>query len=426
MTGGAATGVHDPDRTGTRTERDALGTWEVPVDALWGIHTARAVATLSHSGRTLAQVPGLATALAQVKAAAAEANRRAGVLEPEVAAAVVAAAEEVAAGRHDGALVADPLAGGGAIAVHANVDEVLANLASAALGGGLGTYEPVHPTAHVAASQSTADVVHTATRLAVLEGGEALDATLGALLAELHGVAERFGSAPTLARTCLQDGLAVEARLLFDGAAAAVERRRATLARALQPLHAVVLGSTVVGTGAGAPEPYRAAVVDLLAERSGRPLVRADVPASSLQHGDDLVEVSSALAQLGIVAAKVASDLRLLSSGPVGGFGEVALPAVMEGSAFFVDKVNPAVPETVVQAVVQVDGLHRAVLSAAARAELHLHPYDLAAGVGVLDQVSVLDRALHALARHALPGLVLDHDRSQQLAAAARSTKVGP
>lgn len=410
----------------TRTEHDALGPLDLPADALWGIHTARSVATLSHSGRQLGDLPHLVTGLGQVKAAAALANGRAGVLDPEVAAAIVVAADAVAQGLHRPALVADPLAGGGAIAVHANVNEVVANLAGLELGSPIGSYRSVHPTATVSLSQSTADVVHTATRLAVLDRAEVFDATLDHLVVALDAVAHRFGSAPALARTCLQDGLAVEARLLFDGAAAAVARRQTSLRRAVEPLHEVVLGSTVVGTGAGAGQAYREAVVGLLAERTGRPLVAAPMPASSLQHGDDLVEVASALAQVALVVAKVARDLRLMASGPVGGFGEIGLPAVMEGSAFFVDKVNPAVPETVIQAGAQVDGLLQTVRSAAAGAELHLHPYDLATGVAVLDQLATLDHALAHLASHALAGVVLHQDRNRELAAGARSTKVGP
>lgn len=413
------------DHAAVRIEHDDLGSLAVPVDALWGIHTARSVASLSHSGRVLADLPTLVAGLAQVKAAAAEANALAGVLDRRAADAIVAAAGALAGGDHHEALVADPLAGGGAIAVHVNVNEVLANVANVALGSPLGSYRPIHPTASVSASQSTADVVHTATRLAVLDGVDVLDATLGALVDALDAVAERFGDVPALARTCLQDGLAVDARLLFDGASGAVARRRGTLARSAEPLHEVVLGATVVGTGDGAPPTYRTEVVRVLAGRTRRPLVPADVPASSLQHGDDLVEVSSALAQIGTVVAKVARDLRLLSSGPAGGFGEVALPAVMEGSAFFAGKVNPAVPETVIQAAAQVDGLHQAARSAAAQAELHLHVYDVAVGVAVLDQLHVLHRSVSHLSTHALAGLVLHEGRSRELAAGARSTKVG-
>jgi aspartate ammonia-lyase len=242
----------------------------------------------------------------------------------------------------------------------------------------------------------------------------------------LRDVADRFGSAPTLARTCLQDGLEVEARLLFDGAASAVARRRAALARSVAPLDAVVLGATVVGTGAGASPAYRSAVIDHLARRTGRPIVAAPDPASRLQHGDDLVEVGAAVALAAQVASKVARDLRLLASGPAGGFGEVGLPAVMEGSAFFVGKVNPAVPESVVHAAIEVEGRQRAAWAAADQAELHLHPYDLAAGVAVLDAIAVLDRAAGHLVRHALAELVLHRDRSSELAAGACSTKVDP
>lgn len=412
--------------TGSRVEVDALGPLDLPADALWGIQTQRSLVALSFSGRRLGELPALVRALGRVKAAAARANVAAEVIDGPIGRAVEEAAAGLAAGEHPDALVADPLAGGGAIAVHANVNEVVANLANRALGGELGRYEPVHPSGTVAASQSTADVVHTAARLAVHEVHARLAATLGELLGGLGAAADRFGSAPTLARTCLQDGVEVEARVLLDGSMAALERARSAADAAVGSLAPPTLGATVVGTGAGASDAYRLAVVPALAEVVGRPLAPHPDPASALQHGDDLLAVSAALVRLATAAAKLARDLRLLSSGPTGGFGEVRLPAVMEGSSFFAGKVNPAVPETVVQAAIQVEGFDAVARAAGREAELHLHVYDLTAAVAVLDSLRVLDGALGLLARRAVAGLAFDRERGAVLAAGATPLRTGP
>lgn len=389
---------------------------------------ARAAATLAFSGRTLPSVPGLVAQLGVVKAAAARANLDADVLAPERAAAIEAAALALGDGRFDEELVAgplavDPLGGGGGIGVHHAVDELIARAATEALGSGA---EPVDPKGEVAASQSTADVLHTAARLAVLGQVEELVHATRLLEAEVAAAAERFGDVPTLARTCLQDALAVPARLLFDGSRDALARRRGVLVAAAAPLREVVLGATVVGDGTGAPTAYRAAVVGRLAERTGLALVASPAPASALQHGDDLLDVSAAVVGLSMVAAKLAADLRLLSSGPVGGFGEVRLPDVLEGSAFFATKRNPVVAETAVQAAAVVAGADAAVRAAIGRAELHLAGYDLTAAIAVLDATTALARALDALARHAIAGLELDEARCRALAASAAPVKPAP
>lgn len=399
----------------TPVERDALGTVDVPDGVDWGPRTWRSLRTLSFSGRRLGDQPELVVALGQVKAAAARANADAGAISAAEAAAIEEATEDLQ--RLDvellGQLPADPLAGGGAIAVHVNVDEVLARRSGLDLG-------------LLRASQSTADVVHTAARLAVLDAADRLLAAAAALEAELADVADRAGYRPTLARTCLQDGLAVPGRVLWDGAATAVRRRADAVVQATSPLHEVVLGGTVVGTGDGAPDPYRRAVVPHLAGITERALVSDPDPASRLQHADDLVACADAGAALASVAAKVARDLRLLASGPRGGFGEVRLPAVMEGSAFFVGKVNPAVPESVVQASIQATG-HAAVARAAAgQAELHLGVYDLAAGLAVIDQYAMVATALEHLVTHCLADLEFDQERAAELAALATPTKDAP
>ena len=296
-----------------------------PAEPLWGTQTALAREVTSISGRTLGSFPSLVHSLGSVKIAAARANAATGVVDPAVSRAIESAARLLAHGQVNDHLVVDPLGGGGGIGVHHNVNEVIATLA------GCGP-------ADVGASQSTADVCHTAARLAILDGVDQLDTAIVALVAELAATAERFDGVKTLARTCLQDGLAVPARLLFDGASAAVERRRTQLRATVGPLYQVVLGATVIGDGSGASAAYRAEVVGQLGAVTRRPLAAHPWPASALQYGDDLVDVSGSLANVSSVLAKFAQDLRLLSSGPAGGLGELRLPKVLEGSSFFVGR----------------------------------------------------------------------------------------
>jgi aspartate ammonia-lyase len=396
--------------TDPRTEHDSLGSMEVPAGVRYGIGTARSVACLSFSGRALGDIPPLVRALTAVKVAAARANADAGVIDHSTAAAIEEVCAELAQGSFDDDLVADPLAGGGAIAVHVNINEVIAREVG------------VDP-AVVGASQSTADVIHTAGRLAILDISSDLVGAFEVFVSSLSGAAHRAGDGPTLARTCLQDGLAVPSRLLFDGAVGAAQRSMEALDQALGPLIQVVLGGTVVGTGDGAPLAYREAVVPHLATVVDRPLGAAPDPWSRLQDGSDVVAVADDVARIAGVAAKLARDLRLLSSGPRGGLGEVHLPAVMEGSSFFVGKVNPAVPETVMQATLQIDGLAHVARSAAALAELHLHVFDLTAALAVVDAIDELAGVLHLFAEHCLDGLDVDHERAAELASYAAPTK---
>jgi aspartate ammonia-lyase len=253
---------------GPRVERDSLGEVEVPAGALYGAHTVRAAANFRVSGFTLRDRPELVEALVGVKIAAARANAELGVLEPKLAAAIVEAGREVLAGRWRGEFPLEVVQGGGGTATNMNVNEVLANRAAELLGGARGTYELVHPNDHVNRSQSTNDVYTTALQLAVLtvappalEGFELVAATL-------DRKARESGSLERLGRTCLQDALPVPAAETLRAHVHAVRRTVAALAAALQPLLAVPLGATAIGTGLGAPAGYRELAVRLLAEET--------------------------------------------------------------------------------------------------------------------------------------------------------------
>ncbi|MGH7786111.1 MAG: lyase family protein [Candidatus Binatia bacterium] len=400
-----------------RTEEDALGEVEIPDTALWGIQTARAVANLSFSGRTLGSCPAYVRALGLVKRAAARANRDAGVLTAPLAEAIETATGPLIAAALPDQFPVDLLGGGGSIGVNMNVNEVIANLANERLGEQRGGYVPVHPLAHVNASQSTADVCHTALRLAILERAALLDGALRATELTLADQATAFATIPTLARTCLRDALPTTVDVLFGGHAALLARRAAAVRQALMPLSAISLGGTVIGTGDGAPAAYRAAVVPLLAEVCERVLTaRADGP-DALQNSDDIAALSAQLALLAQAVLKIAQDLRLLASGPQGGFGELVLLNVQAGSSIFSGKVNPVVPETVIQCAFQVFGCDRAVQAAVEHAELHVNVFDGLAAANVLGAIDMLAGALGRFEAQCLRGLAVDEARCRALAA---------
>jgi aspartate ammonia-lyase len=406
----------------TRFERDALGELALPADALYGIHTARALRNLSFSGRALGSCAPYVRALGLVKGAAARANADAGVLTPELAHAIDLACSRISSGALAHALVADLLSGGGAIAVHMNVAEVIANVASESLGGRRGQYEPVHPKRHVNASQSTADVCHTAVRLAILERSAVLLGALDELAATTERKLGELGPVPTLARTCLQDAMPTTLSLLFGGHAGLIRRRAQELRHSLEALHLVALGGTVIGSGEGAPARYQERVVPLLAARAGVALRPHPSPCDLLQNSDDVGLVSAQLALLARGLAKIAQDLRLLGSGPRGGLGELVLPHVQEGSSFFADKANPLVPETLLQACFQVLGCDRAVQAALERAELYLNVFDSFAALHVLDALEGLANAVSRFDEGCMRGLVANEARCRELAAFGRTS----
>jgi aspartate ammonia-lyase len=386
----------------------------IPADALYGEETARALINLAFSRHRLGEYPAYVAALAAVKRAAAIANRDADVLDVSIAAAIDTASAALPAHRQH--LVVDILGGGGSIGINMNVNEVIANLANEALGGARRSWNPVHPLRHVNASQSTADVCHTAARLAVSDTAVRMLRAIDACIATLGERAERVAAVPTLARTCLQDAMPTTADVLLRGHASALMRRASHLRLRLLDLDAVVLGGTVIGDGQGAPPAYRQRVVPALQAIIGRPLSGHPHAADALQNGDDLAAIAAELGMLARTLLKIAEDLRLLSSGPRGGMGELRLPHVQAGSSFFSGKSNPVVPESVMQCAFQVLGCERAVQEAHARAELHLQVFDAVALVNVLDALEMLTAALERFESRCLQGIEMNEDRCRALA----------
>ncbi len=397
-----------------------LGERAVPADALYGIHTVRAVENLGFSGRVLANYPDYIGALATVKKAAARANRDAHVIDARRQSAIERACDLLIRGDHLAQFPVDMLAGGGSIAVNMNVNEVIANLASENLGRARGSYEPVHPKVHVNASQSTADVCHTAVRMTALSRWSGLRRALGECVKAFRAKAAELRPVVTISRTCLQDASPVSLGELFGGHAAAIARRADELAQSIRALAQINLGGTAIGSGSGASASYRRSIVKRLNEIAGQKFTLRPNLYDAAQNIDDLAAVSAQLAMLAEVLIKVAQDLRLLSSGPDGGFGEIILPAVQEGSSIFPGKINPVIPETMLQCCFQVLGCERAARLALERGELNLNVFEGAAAANVFDAIEMMERSIALFAERCVSGIVANKERCRELASRTR------
>ncbi|MEZ5220580.1 MAG: lyase family protein [Ilumatobacteraceae bacterium] len=377
----------------TRTERDSLGPVEVPVDALWGVHTQRAITAFAVSGLRTADRPDLVVALAQVKIAAARANTACGVLDADLGRRLEAAAAEIVDGHHHDQFPIDLVQGGGGTATNLNANEVIANLASRTAGEPLGSHRPLHPIDHVNRSQSTNDVYPTALAVAVRSAGARAVTGLGALAGSLRRAGERQGDLERLGRTCVQDAVPLTVRDTHRAQAHAIERTAGALADALDRLLGVPLGATAIGTGIGAPDGYAERAVAELAALTGDRWVPSENRFDALAHLDEYVAVAAAAVQAAIVIGKLASDVRFWSSGPRGGIGELRLPAVMVGSSIMPGKVNPVIPELAIQVAYDVRAAASAVELAAAGGELELNvmePVVTRHLLGALDELAAI------------------------------------
>lgn len=359
-----------------RTEIDGIGPVQVPADALYGAQTVRAISVYPPGVQTLGEQRAFLTALAQVKKACALANLEFGEFTPEMSAALCSAADEVAVGDWDEQFPSPIFQGGGGVTTNMNVNEVLANRAAILLGGAAGDYTLVHPNDHANRSQSTNDAYPTAAALATLQLAEGAALALESLAESLEAKATEYGQLPRLGRTCLRDALPVTVEATHGAHATLIRRAHARLLAAITPLREVSLGATAVGTGVGAPEGFGVRALQILSEITGRELSQAPDLFDALAHLDPYADVAHAVEGAAAAMARIASDLRLLSSGPNGGFNEVELPKISAGSSIMPGKSNPMIPEYVMQAHMQVQGKVFSAIAAVNSGELELNVMD--------------------------------------------------
>jgi aspartate ammonia-lyase len=396
-----------------RIERDPLGDLKVPSDAYYGIQTARAVANFSISG--LRPQPDLVTATILVKKAAAEANRDLGRLDPAIAGAIVAAADEVLAGQLRDHFVVDVYQAGAGTSHNMNANEVLANRAGELMGDARGSYAQVHPNDHVNMGQSTNDVFPAATRLALLLGSRGLVDAARELAESLARKSDEFRGVLKTGRTHLQDAVPMTLGQEFLGYASCVKRGADDVAQAAEQLQELNIGATAVGTGLNAGEDYRRAVVDNLHRYTRLPLKPAVNLFRVTQSMGDVVAYSGAMRRLAVELGKVASDLRLLSMGPQAGLMEITLPAVQPGSSIMPGKVNPSIPEMVNQVCFQVIGCDTTIAMAAEAGQLELNVMMPVIAWNAIHASAILRESMVAFRTRCVQGITANVARAREL-----------
>lgn len=377
-------------RRDVRVERDPLGEVEVPADALYGAQTARALANFPISG--LRPDPAFVNAVVRIKRAAASVHRATGRLDAARADAIIAAADAVLGGAHREQFVVDVYQAGAGTSLHMNVNEVLATLASRALDG-----ETVHANDHVNMAQSTNDVIPTAIRLATLECLRGALADVECLAASFRARAAEFDGLVKAGRTHLQDAMPIRLGQEVGAWAGSLERGIRRVRESAEYLLDLGIGGTAVGTGVNAEPVYAERMVVELTALTGLPLREGADRVQLMQSMGDVAAVSAAWRVLALDLGKIASDLRLLASGPRTGLDELRLPAVQPGSSIMPGKVNPSVPEMVNQVVFQVIGHDATVSAAAEQGQLELNVMMPVIAHNVLSAVRILGNAARVL-----------------------------
>ncbi|WP_433518195.1 lyase family protein [Nonomuraea sp. CA-143628] len=385
--------------------RDSLGEVLVPADALYGAHTARAAENFAIPGPRLCDHPELVHAVVQVKIAAARANAELGVVDQDVADAIAAAGAEVLAGRHDRHFVLPILQGGGGTSTHMNVNEVLARRATQLLREATREAADIHPNDHVNRGQSTNDVMPTAIGIAVYPAAMGAMAALQRLREALLAKAEEYAGLQHLGRTCLQDAVPLPVSAVHRSQAYGVGQAADHLVLTAERLLSVPLGATAVGTGLGAADGFADLAVRNLAAALGLPVRRAEDPYYGLASLEPLAAVTEAMSRAGRAVARVATDLRLLASGPDGGIGEVTLPGVQAGSSIMPGKINPVIPELAMQTAFQLAGAATTAHLAVSAGELEVSAMAPVVTLNLLTGLPALSAATRIFADRCVAGL---------------------
>jgi fumarate hydratase class II len=396
-----------------RTEHDSMGDVQVPRDAAWRAQTQRAVENFPISGTPIE--PALVHAIGRVKAAAARVNGELGILTPERADAIVAAATAVVDGEHDGEFPIDVFQTGSGTSSNMNANEVIATLA-----GRAGT--DVHPNDHVNASQSSNDTfptaIHVAATLAVT--GDLLPA-LDVLATSLEAKAEEFAGIVKSGRTHLMDATPVMLGQEFGGYAATVRYAAERLESVLPRVRELPLGGTAVGTGINTPPGFAERVIGVLAETTGQEFTEARDHFEAQGTRDSLVELSGVLRTIAVGLIKICNDLRWMSSGPTTGLAEIHLPDLQPGSSIMPGKVNPVLPEATLMVCFQVIGNDAAVTAAGASGSFELNVAMPVIARNVLESVRLLSTSSVLLAERCVDGITPNTERMRAYAESSPS-----
>ncbi|WP_246957147.1 aspartate ammonia-lyase [Brachybacterium sp. Marseille-Q7125] len=397
-----------------RTEHDLLGDRDVPASAYYGVQTLRAMENFRITDVPVSHFPKLIIALAQVKRAAARANHALGLLDDRVAGAIEQACEEIAGGALHEHFTVDMIQGGAGTSTNMNANEVIANRALEILGHEKGDYQYVHPNNHVNLGQSTNDVYPTAVRLAILLSFPALAESMDSLISALRAKGEEFSHLLKMGRTQMQDAVPMTLGQEFTGWATTISEDVERLTRTARLFQEINIGATAIGTGITSDPRYAQLAVKELAEITGLPFVLAGDLVEATSDTGAFVTFSGVLKRIAVKISKICNDLRLLSSGPRAGFGEITLPAVQPGSSIMPGKVNPVIPEVVNQVAFEVIGNDLTVTFAAEGGQLQLNAFEPVIVFNILESTRVMTRAMQTLTERCIVGIEPNTERLEE------------
>jgi aspartate ammonia-lyase len=399
----------------TRTEHDLLGEREIPADAYYGVHTLRALENFPISKIPISAYPNLVKALACVKQACALANHELGLLDDEKTKAIVDACKELIAGKLHDQFVVDVIQGGAGTSTNMNANEVIANRALELLGSERGDYKKLHPLEDVNMSQSTNDVYPTAVKVALRFEIDELIAGMDVLRLAFAEKAEEFKDILKMGRTQLQDAVPMTLGQEFSAYAVMLEEDQQRLREAALLIQEMNLGATAIGTGINAHPDYAALARKHLSIIAGIQYITAGNLVEATQDAGAFVQLSGVLKRVAVKLSKVCNDLRLLSSGPRTGFGEINLPAVQAGSSIMPGKVNPVIPEVVNQIAFMVIGNDVTVSFAAEGGQLQLNAFEPIIARSLFDSLVYLRQGCVTLAERCVKGITANREHLTDL-----------
>jgi aspartate ammonia-lyase len=398
-----------------RIEHDLIGDRAVPAEAYYGVHTLRALENFPITGTAISIYPELVRALACVKQSAAIANGELGLLDDKRASAIQRACEEIRQGQLLEEFVVDVIQGGAGTSTNMNANEVIANRALELLGAQKGDYARLHPLDHVNLSQSTNDVYPTAVKLALQMGIRKLLGEMEFLKKQFETKANEFTAVLKVGRTQLQDAVPMTLGQEFSTYAVMLQEDEQRLAEAASLIREINLGATAIGTGINAHPDYAPLVTRRLSEISGFEFMVSPNLVEATQDAGSFVQLSGVLKRIAVKLSKTCNDLRLLSSGPRAGLGEINLPAVQAGSSIMPGKVNPVIPEVVNQVAFEVIGNDITVTMAAEAGQLQLNAFEPVIAHSLFKSLAHLAAACRTLAERCVSGITANAERTRAM-----------
>ena len=413
MNGKRRVTMDDMKKTDYRVEKDSIGVKDIPEEVYYGVQTLRAAENFHITG--LNMHPEIINSLAYIKKASAITNCEVGILEKKKAQAIVQACDEIIEGKFHDDFIVDPIQGGAGTSLNMNANEVIANRAIEILGGKKGDYTIVNPNDDVNCGQSTNDVIPTAGKMTSLHLLQNLKKQLLRLYDALNEKAKEFDHVIKMGRTQMQDAVPIRLGQEFKAYSVAIMRDIHRMDKAMDEMRTLNMGGTAIGTGINADENYLRRIVPNLSEISGMEIIQAFDLIDATQNLDSFVAVSGAVKACAVTLSKMSNDLRLMSSGPRAGFGEINLPAKQNGSSIMPGKVNPVIPEVVNQVAFNIIGNDMTITMAAEAGQLELNAFEPIIFYCMFQSIDTLGYAVETLVDNCIVGITANEERCRQL-----------